>query len=341
MHWLYRLVGSRPTVEPQSEASDCGYVCISAALALLGNPKSVDEVCQEVGTTSRGLTIKQVRDGLNKFNVKADAVFFDKNRVEAFPDFGILLLDRGHFVVIVQKRDRLVEIFDPLIGWTWVNIKRLKRSLTGFGILIDEKTEQHGRSIKPPSFFRRLTKLTLEPRFLFKALGLFAFAEIVALALPLISMRSVDSSVAQESLSFAGIIVIGFLALSAVNSFTKAVGELIHAKIKEKMYKRLGGVVFDALSVKGPDWFERTSGASIQNQIQSLQVQLDFVVDGLRTVTMLTISVVAGLGVLLIISPWLAIPGLISLALTTSLDLFLARRQRGLMSASVEARASH
>ena len=337
MRWFRKLTGNRPTVEPQSEASDCGYVCISAVMALTGNPKSVDDVRQAVGTTSRGLTIKQVRDGLKKFDVKSDAIFFDKNRSEAFPSFGILLLDRGHFVVSTQKRGRQIEIFDPLIGWTWISIKRLKRSVTGFGIQIDEKIAHNWRSIRLPTLSRKLMKLTLDPSFLLKALGLFVCAEILALALPLLAMQSVDSSVAKGSLSFAGMIVVGFLALSTVNALTKIVGEVTHAKIKQKMYRRLGGVVFDALSVKSSDWYERSSGASIQNQIQSLQVQLDFLVDSLRTGTMLAISIVAGLGVLMFISPWLAIPGLISLALTTSLDLFLASRQRGLMSASVEA----
>src|SRR4051812_23298142 len=104
------LLRARPVIEPQVEANDCGYVCISAVMGLLGRPTAVADVKRVAGTTSRGLTIKQVRNGLNELGVEADAVFFDKNRVEAYPALGVLLLDRGHFVVISRKRRHSVEI---------------------------------------------------------------------------------------------------------------------------------------------------------------------------------------------------------------------------------------
>jgi ATP-binding cassette subfamily B protein RaxB len=337
MGFFRKLAGSRPAIEPQTETADCGYVCISAVLALLGKPRSVDDIKRVAGTTSRGLTIKQVRDGLARFDVKADAVFFNKHDIAAYPDRGILLLDRGHFVVVARKRGQSLEIYDPIIGWSWITVKRLKRTLSGFAILVRDAADKSARALRPRSFHRHLVKSTLEPRFLRKAVGLFACAQIFALVLPLISMRSVDASISQETLGFAGIVLVGFLALSFVNALSSTVGEFVQAKLKAKMYRRLGGLTFDSVLAKDPAWFENVSGATIHNQINSLQIQMDFVVDGLRVCATLAITIVAGVAALLFISPWLAVPGLVSLVLTSAVDIFLTRRQRGLMSSSVEA----
>lgn len=337
MSLLKLLMGTRPAIEPQSEIADCGYICISAILAVLGSPQSVADIQQVVGTTTRGLTVKQVRDGLRKFGVGADAMFFDKSNAKAYPETGVLLMDRGHFIVVARKRGQSVEIYDPQIGWSWIAIKRLKRSLTGLAILVNDRPAQQARSIKPDIQFRQLVRATLEPRHLLKAIVLFACAQLFALVLPLVSMKSVDESISRQSLDFAGVVLVGFLALNFINALSNTLGQFVQAHLKQKMYRRLGAVTFDAIHAKDPSWFEKTSGSTIYNQANSLQLQLDFAVDGLRAASSLVIATIAGVAALLIISPWLAVPGLVSLALTTTLDVMLARRQRGLMSASVEA----
>jgi ATP-binding cassette subfamily B protein RaxB len=337
MSIIGRWIGSRPAIEPQVEAADCGYVCISAVMALLGQPRSVADIKRVAGTTCRGLTVKQVRNGLGCLGVKADAVFFDKNNVDAYPDIGILLLDRGHFIVVARKRRQSLEIYDPMIGWSWISVRRLRRSLSGFAIMVHDQARKPARAIRAPSFQRHLIRSTLDNRFLSRALALFAFAQIFTLVLPLIAMQSVDRSIRTESLGFAGVVIVGFLLLSFVNALSGTIGEFIQAKLKQRMYRRLGGLTFDSILAKKPTWFENLSGAAIQNQLNSLQVHMDFTVDGLRACATLVITILVGITALLFISPWLAVPGLISLALTTALDVVLVRRQRGLMSASVEA----
>src|SRR5688572_16422735 len=75
----------RPTIEAQSEAGDCGYVCISAVMALLGRPMLVEDIKALAGTTARGLTLRQVRDGLRACGVEAEAISFDCTQAGSFP----------------------------------------------------------------------------------------------------------------------------------------------------------------------------------------------------------------------------------------------------------------
>ncbi len=223
--------------------------------------------------------------------------------VRLYPDTGILLLDRGHFVVVARKRGQSLEIYDPMIGWSWIGMKRLKRSLSGFGILVHGTVAKPARALRPRSFHRELIGSTVEGRFLWKAMGFFACAQILSLALPLLTMRSVDASISTEKLGFGGVVLVGFLALSFVNALSSSVGEFVQARLKQKMYRRLGGLTFDRILAKQPSWFENLSATSINNQISSLQLQLDFMVDGLRACATVAIAIVAGISALLFISP--------------------------------------
>jgi subfamily B ATP-binding cassette protein HlyB/CyaB len=166
---------------------------------------------------------------------------------------------------------------------------------------------------------------------------LFALAQFATLALPILSMHAVDTQVSTKSLSFGGIVLVGFLALTLVNAVTAGIGEIVQARLKQRMSRRLAALTMDHVSQKDPSWFESQSGSTVFNSINSLQLYLEFIVDALRAGTTLMIGIIAGTAALLLISPWLAVPGLVSLISSTALDLTLAREQRGLMSASVEA----
>ncbi len=48
------LFRRRPTIEVQAEPADCGYICISAVMALLGRPMLVQAVKERTGPPRAG-----------------------------------------------------------------------------------------------------------------------------------------------------------------------------------------------------------------------------------------------------------------------------------------------
>ena len=331
---LRKLFTLRPTIELQTEPSDCGYVCISAIMALLGRPMMVHEIKELVGTTARGLKLKQLRDGLRECGADAEAIFFDRARPDAYPTKGILLLSRGHYVVLGARRGDRFEVFDPQLGWSWIHYRKLRRRCEGFGIHVRGLTSTVAKSNLPKRSLA-LGSLLGTRRARITAC-VFALAQAITLLLPLLSMWSVDKSIGRASLGLFGTVAVGVAALSATNIVISLWGEILQSKVKRMAAVMFSRTVFDSLAEKPPYWFELNSAASLQNRVGSVNTLLDFHVEVVRTVGTLAITVVVGLAALLFISPWLVVPGLCSLLLSIVLDLSLDRSQRSHIASALE-----
>lgn len=324
-----------PVFELQTEPADCGYVGISVLLAFLGIRRSVATLKIEAGQTSRGLSVRQVRDILRRYDVAAEAVFFDRTRSEAYPCPGILLLAKGHYIVIAHRTGDVFRAYDPNFGWHRVTRQRLARLTQGLGIEVGV----------PPSACLRPPKIPRLPSYFWSLFGgrlgwlaaaAIAIAQIAALSLPLLSQRSIDELGARLEPSFLGTVGLGFVLISAVSMATSFVSTAVSLKLTRRAARRLGQHTFDRLAQQPISWFARTSPASIQYQIAGLDLQYALVGDIIRVAVTILVTVTVGLLAFLVVSPWLAIPGLMGAAVSITIDLLFNRKQLTLLHASMQ-----
>lgn len=337
-HYLVTLAQRRPTIEPQGETADCGYVCISAVMALLGRPMLVEQVKALAGTTARGLKLRQLRDGLRACGVEAEAVSFDRAQARSYPCPGVVLLSRGHYIVIAGRRGDRFEVYDPQLGWSWTTRSKLARVCGGLGIDVSGLSASAAEAGEPPKapLMSLPLKAILRGRAGRKAVAIFALAQLVTLTLPLLSMWSVDSSVGGLSVGIVGAIAIGFVALSLTNIIISLAGDLIQSRTRRIASVEVSRVAFDSLAQKPAYWFELNNAASLQNRFGSLYIQLEFSIEVIRAIGSLAITLAVGLAALLFISPWLIVPGLCSLLLSILLDLMFERSQRNQFASALE-----
>ncbi|HJS07975.1 MAG TPA: ATP-binding cassette domain-containing protein, partial [Pirellulales bacterium] len=335
---VIKIFWRRPTIEPQLVWGDCGYVCISTVMALLGRPMQVYQIKSQAGTTARGLSLKQLRDGLRACGVDADVVFFDRTRTDSFPDLGILLLANGHYVVLSRQKGDRLEIFDPELGWSWTSRRKLARRCGGLSVAVNGLStplaKQEGS--KPRAQGRLPFSRLLSGASGLIALGIFALAQLTTLALPLVSMWSVDKSIGGLSLSLLGAIGIGFVALSLSNVLISLVGELLQTKAKRVAATAVSRVAFNSLAEKPAQWFETNTPSSVQNRMSSLDALMNFYIEVIRSAGALAVSFVVGLVALIFISPVLIIPSFCALLVSVSLDLIFDRSQRTHFASAVE-----
>ncbi|HZW06697.1 MAG TPA: ATP-binding cassette domain-containing protein [Phycisphaerales bacterium] len=336
-----RALRLRPSIEPQSEPADCGFLCMSALLALHGRPSSVDQIKARVGGTSRGLTLKQLRDALNLCGLNADAVFFDKKQTGAFPQPGVVLLDRGHYVVVASSHGERLEVFDPEYGWSWIERRKLARAANGFGVLVNS-VQQDAPALAPVAApggkqgVLDLLKLYLRGVGV-TAIVAFAIAQAVALSLPLLTMQSVDAMGLGEGLGTAGLIGLGFVLVSLISAACAHVANLAAHAASSRATQGFAGRVFAALSRKPADWFERNPTSTLQNKVSSVDVQVRFAADVFRAIGGLAIVIILGAAALFFVSPWLALPGFLSLVLSVAIELTINRAQLVHTGAMIEA----
>ena len=168
------------------------------------------------------------------------------------------------------------------------------------------------------------------------ALGIFALAQLVTLALPLVSMWSVDRSIGGLSLGLAAAIGIGFVALSLSNVLISLLGELLHARTKRLAAIAVSRIAFNSLAEKPAYWFEANTPSSVQNRMSSLDMLLNFHLDVLRSAGSMAVSFIAGMVALIFISPLLIVPSILSLLISMMLDIVFERSQRTHFVSAVE-----
>ena len=302
---------------------DCGYVCISAALASHGQRKSVAEIKRVGGSTSRGLTLRQLRDILTACGAECDAIHFDKSNIASFPCPGILLLSEGHYIYLADVAADKFEIFDPNLGWCWVSKRILAAKTDGFGLLIhsistlqcDHKTSHRPNTLRMfgvPFFLKHSS---------FKSLSLQAISEITILAVPLVSMWSIDSVFGGAVLDAAGEVGTAFLAVSILMMLLTTWANLTHRSAVRSAARSFHKSLFRSLSLKPTRWFEGQSATAIQNKFGSADILFNFTADFMNALGGLVVSLIAGVAILFFVSPWLALPGLISLFITIGIEL--------------------
>lgn len=337
----HKFFSSRPTIELQAEPADCGYVCISAIFALCGEDRRVSDIKALGGTTSRGLTLKQIRDVSRRCGLAAEAIAFRKERLETLHFPVILLLVRSHYVVAARCVAGALEVYDPGMGWYWISAQKLRRRSTIYAIEFDLPIAGSAcraeTPVKQPAPHPYELGRLLRRRDGRRALAVVASAQILGLAIPLLSMLAVDRSTAGRQLSTFGAIGILFVALSVTSVIAGLFGELSGIKLKRAVEVDASRLIFRRLSEKSSGWFARYSPASIKNLIDSYYVQIDFYLDMLKAIGGIALGLVFGAAILLFVSPWLAVPGLIGLAMTSLVDLIVNRHQRSRIATSLEA----
>lgn len=331
------LLWRRPPVELQGNAADCGYVCASLLLFGVGQHKSISDIKSEFGNTSRGLTLKQLRDILRFYGLSAEAIFFDRSRTSAFPCPGVVLLERGHYIALVSRAKDSFEVYDPNIGWYRTTRARLARQTQGFG-LATSVPPGHGQKAIPraPKLPRAFWNL-FRNRKAAQAAAALVIAQLVTLALPLLSQRSIDSMVAGVKLSFLGTVGIGFVFVSMVSAITNFASSALTLEVTKRSAKKLGGLLFDKISSQPYSWFDRSGPSTIQSSVNALDAQFDYVVEALRTSSTLAVTIFVGMIAFTLVSPWLVIPGVIGAVISIAVDLWFNRKQVPLQAASVHS----
>ncbi|MEI9995058.1 MAG: ATP-binding cassette domain-containing protein [Rhizomicrobium sp.] len=340
MRWV------RPLIELQSSSADGGYACASAIFALYGISVTVRQIQSMSGHASRGLTPDQLRDLLISLGATAVDVQFDKKRAADYPTPGIILLQRGHFAVVSRKGEDWLEVFDPRHGWSRIKAGKLARSAIGTGIhvvaMAREKMPRASSTLSALSALKQSPLIQVFFREAASKLGIRVLAislmsQLAALAIPLVSMRSVDFFHVGGHAGLIGTLALAFVLISVTSTVTGIVASLLRRQLSKRMFITMGGALFDRLASRPASWFENNSPSSISNLVNSVDSQLRQLSDMFVSCSGVLVTLCVGVFALFFISPWLAVPGFLSLGISIALGTAFGRTEAEVSSLNLDA----
>ncbi len=328
----------RKIVESQKSPTDCGYICVAAVLALFGRRLTVAEIKEHCGSTSRGLDLRQLRDVLETCGAVAKVVQFDRKRSQCYPCPGIILLERGHYILIGAKGRNWLDAYYPEYGWLRQPTKRVMREANGLGVVIESVTPVTTQ----PKRFSGDILLTLFLRKARSKLGLGVFllsliSQCFILLLPLLTKQSVDAFQIGTNATFVGTIAIGFLLISGLGSLMTLLSDYASQILSQRVWRLVSSEIYDSLAVKPASWFETHHSTDVLNILNAIDTQLKQFGDLIGATGAFAVTFTVGIVLLLMISPWLSLPGILSAIISIILGLFFGVKYRSLQFVSLEA----
>lgn len=342
--WRYR-----PSVPLQHRTSDCGYVCIVAMLAIQGVVATTDEVIAVMGDTTRGLTLRQLRDGFRQLAVQSEVVAFDKSRIGSIPTPCVALLTEGHYVVVTGIRGEKAEVFYPEFGWTTTPLKKLLRALTGYAVTAAAEDSAETVRIlqprQPPSVgdIGRPVLMAYRTGVGIRSLAASVAAQIATLSLPLLTAGTVDRLATAAKAAPASTIMLVFLLVSVMSSILGALGTYASYFVDVAVTRAISGRLVDNLAARAPAWFEARPPATLSNQFYTVQAEKEFFTQLPIEVSRIVVTIAFALFAITGLSWQLLLPGLASLCLSIWIDNYFTQRGRHLaFSAEIaQMRRSH
>jgi ATP-binding cassette, subfamily B, bacterial CvaB/MchF/RaxB len=313
----------------QHAFSDCGYACISILLGHFKVPAPTHAIKSFVGSTERGLSITQLRDALQKVGASATAIAFDRERPTAYPCPGIVLLKRGHFVAITHRRGEKFKVFDPAAGWQMLHYKRFELEPISLGIEVTNVTSQAISMAKTHHPFLPLALRHARTRLGGGVLLLGLLAQSILMMIPLFVKNAVDAVVPGAGMSSLSMMTMAFVLMVLIGNLSSVISSVGSRIVNKRVGLALAGDIFDRLARKDVDWLQSRPQGYVLTQYQALLSLQQFYGEVMGRLISAVLMGVVGITAIFFISPWLIIPGLISMVASSGLDFAFRTRQQG------------
>lgn len=325
----------QPAIPLQQAITECGYVCAIAFLALHGFRISVQSCKDIFGDNSRGLSLRALRDLLRNLGFDAQAILYDPKRISSIPHSGIILLKTGHFILVRNVKNDVFEVFDPARGWFFIKHRRLISLVNGLGIQVGILNKDvlfsifPNANVKAPLFnsLERLAFAAFSSRRGLRVAVYAVLAQILILLVPFVSQQSIDAiaAIKKDSNTIIGYIGIAFLAITMIGNIVRIISNQMSQLVTQAVSVSAAGDLFDRLAAHNASWHEQRPNSYALEKFGIGSLQLQFLADLEINVINLIFSVIVGFIALFFISPWLAVPGLVSMILNTLLDRHFSR----------------
>lgn len=208
----------------QSEASECGLVCVLMIAAYYGHKIDLATARSQFSVSSKGLNLKGVIDiaqhlHLQARPIRAELAYLQKMNLPAIVHWNL-----NHFVVLSKITDDYAVIHDPAKGKVKLKISDFSLSFTGVAVELfptnDFKRREEVTSLKISDFWSNMTGLK---RNIVSIFILSLALQLFAIAAPLLQQVVVDDAISNKDNELLIVLCIGFFL---VNCFQQLISYL-------------------------------------------------------------------------------------------------------------------
>jgi ATP-binding cassette subfamily B protein len=324
----------------QTAATDCGAASLCMVLGYHGKSVRLDELREAMGWSRLGTDALTLLEAGRLFGLRGRGVKVREIEALRFLDPGTILHWRfNHFVVFERLDRRGAWVVDPAAGRRLVTREELDRAFTGVAVSFEPNEDFTPSRGERQDLWRYLRHLLAQSGLLSRILTMSVVIQLFALAVPLLTGVLVDRVVPRGDRHLLLVLAVGSAGLVGFRLLALLVRSFLLLHLRTRMDARMTLQFLDHLVHLPYLFFQQRSAGDLLMRLNSNSTireiltsgAISGVFDGVMVLLYLVFLLIADLKIGLVVA------GLG--ALRVAIFLFTRRRQRDLMSESLQIQA--
>ena len=324
----------------QTEASECGLVCLAMVAAYHGYNTDIVSLRQRFSVSSQGANLKGIMNIAGRMHLSSRALRLELEQVGELQTPAILHWGLNHFVVLKGLAARHVLIHDPALGERKLSMSEFSQSFSGVGLELtptDEfETGQLRQHLTLSHFWSRISGLK---RSLLQILVLALLLQLFSIVSPFYMQTVVDDVLLRNDEALLTVLALGFGLLLLIQVGSNTLRELVILNLTNRLSIQMAANLFRHLLRLPMDYFHKRHMGDVVSRFGSLRTVQELLTTGLVSALVDGTLVLITLGVMFVYSVKLSLVVLAAVVLYSILRLSLYRPLRLSTEESIVAQA--
>ncbi|HSN96984.1 MAG TPA: peptidase domain-containing ABC transporter, partial [Candidatus Nanopelagicales bacterium] len=324
----------------QTAGTDCGPACLTMILGYHGKELRLDEVREAIGLSRFGTDAFTLVEAARVLGLRGRGVKVRDLEQLKFLDEGSILHWRfNHFVVFERLDRRGAWVVDPAAGRRLVSWNELDRAFTGVALTFEPSEDFEPAKGVDKGVWRYLRQILAQSGLLTRILVTSVVIQVLALSIPLLTGLIVDRVVPRGDTHLLLILAVGSAGLVGFKYLATIVRSFLLLHLRTRLDARMTLQFLDHLIHLPYLFFQQRSAGDLIMRLNSnstiREILTSGAISGVFDGTMVSLYLV----LLLVASPKLGLVVAGLGALRIAVFLFTRKRQKDLMSESLQVQA--
>ena len=326
----------------QTEAAECGLVCLAMIAGFYGFDTDIASLRRRFAISNHGASLKAIIDIGARLQLASRALRIEPPALKQIQLPCILHWDMNHFVVLKAIQRKYVIIHDPASGERHLTQEEFARHFTGIVLEVTPTSEftrgKDRQELKVQHFWSRIFGLK---RNLIQILLLSLLLQIFAVVTPFYMQTVVDDVILRSDENLLLVLALGFGLLLLIQTGTGILREFVILHLSSRLNIQMAANLFRHLIRLPLDYFAKRHMGDIVSRFGSLDNIRRLLTTGLVTAIVDGVMAVITLAAMFFYDIRLTFIVIIIVMLYALLRLALYRPLRRLTEESIVAKAKH
>jgi ATP-binding cassette subfamily B protein RaxB len=324
----------------QSEAAECGLVCLAMIADYHGYKTDLVSMRQKFNLSLGGATLHDIMQFSQSLHLTSRPLRIELDDLENLQTPCILHWNLNHFVVLKSANAKFIVIHDPAYGEKRLKMSEVSSNFTGIALELTPTNEFEKREAKPSLKFSDFwSNITGLKKSLLLVFTLSIILQVFVLAGPYYMQLVIDDVILTGDTSLLTVLAIGFFLVLLFEIATNALRGLTLLHFGNLMNIQLGANLFHHLIRLPMAYFEKRHMGDIVSRFGSLQPIRQLLTTGIIETIIDGIMAIVTLAMIFFYSAKLSIVVLVAVCLYAMVRFTMYRPLRNISEQEISAKA--